>query len=528
MNKTTRVVIVGSGVAGAVIASELLARGVGPITMLEAGPKVEMRRRRTWLDMVMANLSPYAQFEDLPEEVATTGESPWAIKGGRLFGRGGSTLHWGGWCPRLKPEDFHLYSAAGKGLDWPFDYNYLEPYYCRAETLLQIAGDSHAKTHPLRSKPYPFEAAPFTQTDGVVIDALRKMGVSYEHMPIARNTLPINGMPACVTIGTCTYCPIGARYSADQTLNRIERYRNFHLLLNSPVRRILMRNKKEALGVEYVSMSTGASHVVDAETVILCAGALETPKLLMASTSEFWKAGIGNDADQVGRNLVAHPYLSSQGSKQTNPRKLQQELNFATLCSRHFDTPEEQATGKFFMNKAYTAPEMNLAKLMNQGLTTDAIEKAVTGTHVFELQGAIEPFSNPENRVMLGDGFNRFGVPKTKISTPYSIYNVDAAAKHLDKMKEILNTMGYDNVNNNIYPQRGDHAMSTCRMSASDANGVVDANLKIHGTDNLFICSNAVFPSASASNPTLTLIALALRFTDQFGSPDVGLSGHAR
>jgi choline dehydrogenase-like flavoprotein len=512
--KSTPILIVGSGVAGATLANELLALGAGPITMLEAGPGIKMRDRRRWLDLVMAGVSPYAASEDRSEDYVATGESPWLINGGRLIARGGSTLHWGGWCPRFKPEDFALCSAVGRGLDWPFGYDQLEPYYCRAETTLQVAGDSQAKTNPPRSKPYPFEAAPFTQTDGVVIEAMTKLGISYEHMPITRNTLPIHGMPACVTIGTCNYCPIGARYSADQTLDRLERNRRFRLLVNSPVRRILMERKSKASGVEYVDTTSETSHVIEAETIILCAGALETPKLLISSASEFWKSGIANDSDQVGRYLVAHPYLFSQASKSVNPRKLQQELNFATLCSRHYDTPEEQAGGKFLLNKAYTAPELNLARLMDQGLSSAAVEEATKGTHVFEMQGAIEPIGHFENRVTPDTAQTRFGLPKTNISTPRPIYDQKSVDKNLERMKKILSTMGYDHVRDGVFPQRGDHAMSTCRMSASDAEGVVDQNLKVHGTDNLFICSNAVFPSSSASNPTLTLIALALRFVE--------------
>ncbi len=264
--------------------------------------------------------------------------------------------------------------------------------------------------------------------------------------------------------------------------------------------------------------TTGTSHVIEAETIILCAGALETPKLLISSAGEFWKAGVGNDSDHVGRYLVAHPYLYSQASKSVNPRKLQQELNFATLCSRHHDTPAEQAEGKFLLNKAYTAPELNLAKLMDQGVSTADIEKATKGPHVFELQGAIEPIGKFENRVTPGDALTRFGLPKTIIHTPENIYNQKAVEKNLEWMKKILSTMGYDPVREGVFPQRGDHAMSTCRMSKSEAEGVVDENLKVHGTDNLFVCSNAVFPSSSASNPTLTLVALALRFVEHLMS----------
>jgi choline dehydrogenase-like flavoprotein len=168
------------------------------------------------------------------------------------------------------------------------------------------------------------------------------------------------------------------------------------------------------------------------------------------------------------------------------------------------------------MNKAYTAPELNLAKLMDQGVGPAGVHDATKGPHTFELQGAIEPISYFENRVTPGEILTRFGLPKTEIQTPRLIYDEGAVAKNLDRMKKILVASEYEFVKDGVFPQRGDHAMSTCRMSASDKEGVVDENSPVHGTENIFVCSNAVFPSSSASNPTLTLIALVLRFIDRF------------
>ena len=145
----TNILIIGSGVAGGLVARELLAAGKGPVTMLEAGPSVPMRDRRSWLDYVMAGRLPYDHLTDTSRDYQADGAQAWRIEGGRLFVRGGSTLHWGGWCPRMKPEDFQLKSRIGSGgLDWPFSYEDLMPYYHRAEHYLQVAGDSKAQDPP--------------------------------------------------------------------------------------------------------------------------------------------------------------------------------------------------------------------------------------------------------------------------------------------------------------------------------------------------------------------------------------------
>jgi len=94
---------------------------------------------------------------------------------------------------------------------------------------------------------------------------------------------------------------------------------------------------------------------------------------------------------------------------------------------------------------------------------------------------------------------------------------------------EILKTAGCreDSIESYAGDPDGAHASSTCRMSSSDVDGVVDPDLQVHGTDNLYVCSNAVFPSIAAANPTLTVSALAVRLAEHIGeqSPLVPLSG---
>ncbi len=524
MKKTehTRYLIVGSGVAGSLLAERLLAAGKGPVTILEAGPSVIMRDRRTWLDYVMAKRLPYDGLGDAADDYEALGKQSWRIEGGRLFARGGSTLHWGGWCPRMKPEDFQLESRIGSGgLDWPFGYEMLAPYYVRAEHYLQVAGDSK-ENDPPRGEPYPFEAPAFTQVDGEVIAALEKLGIGYGHIPVARNARPINGQPACVTTGTCGYCPIGGRFTGDQPLDRLKPMDSFRLVLGAPVTRVLMNGRKRATGVEYRDLASGKRRRMRAETVVLCAGALETPKLLLASANRHWPRGLGNDSDQVGRYLVANPYFYARASRPDNPRRLQEELHFATLGSRHWDSPQYQRTGKFFLNRA-SSPDLEPARLMGQGKTADEIQSAARGTHVLELQGAMQTFCHAENRVLPARGKNRFGLPRTRIETPVEVVSSQQIDTNLERMRRILEAMGYTmlagEAGMGVYPQRGDHAMCTCRISESPKKGVVDSDLKVHGTDNLYILSNAVFPSGTPANPTLTLAALALRFADALTRP---------
>lgn len=509
----TDTLIIGSGVAASLVASQLLAKGAEEVCMLEAGPPLKMKDRRLWLDYVMARRLPYDHLTDNPNEFVSDGAQPWQIPGGRLLARGGSTLHWGGWCPRMKPEDFHLTSNIGKGgLDWPFDYNYLEPYYVRAEHYLGVAGDS-ADHDPPRSAPYPFEAPPYTRADGKIITALEKLGLGYGHIPLARNGAPINGQPPCMTTGTCSYCPIGGRFTGDQPLDRLADNPRFTLRLNAPVTKILMDGKRQIHGVNYMDTLTGEIRRMDASRVILCAGALETPKLLLLSRSEHWPEGLGNHSDHVGRHLIANPYFFATGMREDNPDEVFEETWFATLGSRHWDTPAHQAEGKFFLNRG-DAPNHAPENMMLDGLALPP-----HGPHGIALQGTMQTFSYAANRVLPAKGKTRFGLPRTHIEMPIPVLSDAQKATNLDRMKQIIEAMGYQVPKGpwsiGAYPQRGDHAMCSTRMSVSPADGVVDPDLRVHGTNNLYIVSNSVFPAGTPANPTLTLTALALRFTDK-------------
>lgn len=511
---TTHALVVGSGVAGSLVADALLDKGYRSVTLLEAGPSVPMRNQRLWYDYVMNGSLPYTKLYDLTSDYTATGLVPWQIGGGRLFGRGGSTVHWGGWTPRFQPEDFELRTRTGKGLDWPYDYDALEPYYCRAEKYLQVAGDTSAP--PRRSCPYPYPAATFPELMGPVLDGLRTLGWSHQHLPLARNTNPIAGRPACVTIGTCDYCPIGARFTGDQPLDTLAPRSGFRLVLQAAARRLLMNGKRRVVGVEYLDTTSDTLRRIEAEWVFLCAGALETPKLLLGSTTPEWPRGVGNDADLVGRFLIASPFLYASGTAATNPRKLQAELNFPTLTSRQWDTPAQQASGKMMVTVNYNTPFLDPAALMNKNQPAEIVEAAARGPLQYQVWGSLQEFCERENRVRLADGTTRFGLPKTLIETPQATLPPESVAQQLRRLESLLGAMGLQQIQAAGFPQRGDHAMCTTRMARSAADGVVTPELRVHDVDNLYVVSNAVLPSGAAANPTLTMVAAALKALDAF------------
>ncbi len=510
-------VIIGSGVAGAIVAKRLLDHDASAsIAVVEAGKRVPLKDRRKWWDFVSTAANPYDDYHDLPieSENQSVGKEPWTFRESRLMGRGGSTVHWGGWALRFKEEDFETCSRTGRGADWPIRYQDLESYYDEAERWLGVSGqsrDSNGVVFPPRKSEYPLDPFPFVEADRPLIHAMERLGIGYGHMPIAR-------FRKCMTTGTCRYCPFGARFTAAYLLDEIEenpRFTNFTYFEQSPCEQLLTDTKNRVHAAELNCTRTGKRIKIEGKNFIVASGAYESPKLLQRSVSTDWPNGIGNDRDLVGRFLISHPFLHVLAEFPSNANRWNQELDFPTLMSRHFDSPEQQAYGKLFLFKDRGRPSIDLAKLMIQGKTRAQIERASMGPMEIELQGFMEEFSIFENRVSIGTNTNRIGLPQTNVDFSRESDFLDRVASRLEIMKQIVKDTGAKITKAAVRTQRGDHSASTCRMGHSPATSVVDPDLRVHGVNNLWVCSNAVFPSGACVNPTLTLSALSLRLSDK-------------
>jgi choline dehydrogenase-like flavoprotein len=505
-------IIVGSGVAGITIAKKLLENNPKTsILMLEAGPEIPSKVRRSWWDYITLNKTPYDFTYDTKWEAKSVGNINWMSEGARVKAVGGSTMHWGAWCLRFKPEDFQLYTNTGEGADWPITYDDLEEYYNQAEEYLSVCGDDSENWSP-RSKLYPMPPFQWTAADGVMLEAFEELGIKPGKMPIARYR-------KCFTTGTCKYCPFGSRFSAQNILTDLlenKKYKNFTLRANSPVRKVNSKSKAEVDSVECLNNITGEVTLETADNYIICSGSYETPKLLMNSKNEFWQNGIGNDNDFLGRFIISHSMLKVRGHYPTNKERWFQEYDFPTLMSRTYDSPERQKIGKIFLFKDRVSPNQDIASLMIAGKTPEEIDQIMSGPMTMELQAFMEEKGKFENRLEIVEGTDRFGLPLTKISFDRTPQEKENALINLELMKTVLIKMGFTVGENDarVDDPGAHHTTGTCRMGKTEDLGVADENLKVFGVNNLYLCSNGVFPSGSAVNPTLTLTALSMRLAD--------------
>ena len=167
----------------------------------------------------------------------------------------------------------------------------------------------------------------------------------------------------------------------------------------------------------------------------------------MRSTSPDWENGIGNATNLVGANIVTHPYFVIPATLETNPQKLQQETGFPTLCSRHFDSLEQQQEGKFLLVNPVSSPQKNITKLMQAGVSREMIDEAMIGSTPFELHGMIEIFSYPENKVLNYHVKNRFGLNETIVDFSYDFGIKIRLGKIYSHVKEIFEKMNAKMVN---------------------------------------------------------------------------------
>jgi choline dehydrogenase-like flavoprotein len=198
------VIIVGSGISGALLAAKLPAAGV-KVAILEAGARVDRAeaRQRFWNAPIRVPECPYPPSPEANHPISNDPDywyrqvGPNKFKSTYLKVVGGTTWHWLGTCLRFVPSDFRLRTAHGRGLDWPISYDELEPFYGEAEHEIGVAGDSGEPLGSPRSAGYPMPAIPQTFLDKAYARALTGTEYELRATPQARNSVSGNGgLPA--------------------------------------------------------------------------------------------------------------------------------------------------------------------------------------------------------------------------------------------------------------------------------------------------------------------------------------------
>ncbi len=499
LDDSSVVVVIGSGAGGGTLANELAQKGID-VVCLEAGSRLdlgdivndeaEMFGKLSWLDPRVGSGQLHSKF---PAWVCKT--------------VGGTTLHWEGACPRFEPYEFNARSTYGQQadsslIDWPIDYETVEPYYRLAEEKMGVTGRFGNPMLPGNNN-YKVMAA------GAKAIGYKK--ITTNHMAI--NSRARDGRPACMQIGFCNSgCAIGAKWSTLYTeIPKAEETGHFELRPESMVTRITHDKNGRVNGVDYRD-GDGASRHQAARAVCVAGNAIETPRILLISRSKQFPMGLANGSDQVGRNYMTHftILVISEMPGDVNFHRGTQQAG--TVRDEHRNDPGRGFVGGYSFNTVPFGPE-NIARFVKPGEWGKEVA-SIVGQYS-KLAGMMmigEDLPQSSNRISLDpEVVDTNGEPVARVH--YQDHsNTSLMKKHAWKQGSAIHrSMGALRVFETGEALPATHNLGTARMSSSPSDGVCNQWGQTHEIPNLFVSDGSLFSTSGCANPTLTIVALAIR-----------------
>ncbi|MEQ8268760.1 MAG: GMC family oxidoreductase [Parvibaculum sp.] len=488
----TDLAIIGAGAAGITIARELAGSGIS-VTLLESG-----------------GFEFDAETQDLYE--GEMGGVDYPLTSSRLRYFGGSTNHWGGWCRPLEPIDFEARDWVPHS-GWPVTRAELDPFYERAREVCQIRSGA-------------FDDAAAWEAGG--------------------KPLPLAGGE--VETRFFLYSPptrFGKKYRPD-----IERAKNIACYLHSNVMEIVPAENGAEVDHLRVGTLSGVRFTVKPRAVVLASGGIENARLLLLSNS-VEKAGLGNRNDVVGRYFMEHPHIPSPATFLVTDRDLLANW-YRTYTKMQTEAGDVVIRGCLMFNADYLRRTKRLGTVItfspigavtaetghdNEQDPAEALHPKILqlarSTTAAPASGeelgwrlgvgcASEQEPNPASRVTLSDRKDALGLNRTKLSWRLKKTDADSLRGNLEAVARAFGGWGEGRVRI-LFPERdewteaegwGNHHLGTTRMAEDPKKGVVDAACRVHGITNLYVAGSSLYPTGGTVNPTLTLVALALRLSD--------------
>jgi len=500
--------IVGAGAAGISLALQFDATPLR-VCLLEAGGSAyEPATQRLFEGEVVAGRYP-------------------ALRDTRLGAFGGSTNVWAGWCRPLEPLDFEPREWCSAG-GWPFGFDELRPYYARAHDMCGLAAFEYDPEH------WAGVLGPHKLLTG---DAT-----------FTNNTFHVQAQN------------FGHRYH-----QRVERSRNIDLVLHAPITGI--RLERGACTAVRIRTLEGYECAIGADYIVLAAGGIENARLLLLS-AESPAGAPGNAHGLVGRYFADHAYIdpgflvlrerasldfyrpwpvaSSQGASSVRgvlslrrevserERLMHAAFFFHPRYESHrvFASDEVRAFLRLwnkFKRRAVPGagwPYARRAAKAPHRVVLAMARKLLVGNgpaHRWRLRAMFETAFRFDNRVTLSDEFDRLGRRRARLEWQLGETDIENMRRVTRLFDQAVREAGVGHLELAFPDQPSDwrratesglHHMGTTRMHVAARQGVVDENSRVHGTSNLFVTGSSVFPSGGYANPTLTIVALALRLGD--------------
>ncbi|GAB3892498.1 GMC family oxidoreductase [Spirosoma agri] len=497
-------VVIGTGAGGAPLLARLAKAGLS-VVALEAG--------KNWNPMQDFPTDEKAQSKLFwNDERLSAGNDPLPFGSNNSgTGVGGSTLHYTAYTPRAQPDDLRIRTDFGVGEDWPIDFDQIAHYYDEVEQFLGVSGPANYPWGPARKRAYALGPLPINGAGQLMERGSKKIGIKTS--PAANAALSagyyqegVGHRPGCANRGFCQAgCNIGAKASMDVTYIPLAVHYGAEIRPECFVTQLI----KDASGKisEVVYMHNGQEERQRCRFVFLCAGTIETARLLLLND-------LANSSGQVGRNVMAHPGLQIWGEFDEDIRPYK-GIPGAIISEDMHRAADADFVGGYLLQSIGVMPVTYVSQMARgRGLWGQDLKQAASAyNHVagINILGDCLPYAH--NYMELSDEKDIRGLPKPRVyfSNGESEERMNAHANKV--MREIWSAAGAKNVW--AFP-RNAHVIGTCRMGNDSNTAVVNADGQSFDIPNLYISDNSTFPSALSVNPALTIMALALRTADRF------------
>ncbi|MDF5715521.1 MAG: GMC family oxidoreductase [Rhizonema sp. NSF051] len=497
------VIIIGTGAGGGTLLNRLAS----------SGKKILVLERGTFLPREKANWDS----QQVLRKERYRNSDVWYDKNGKAirpvmhYYVGGNTKFYGGALFRFRQQDFEkVIHKGGISPEWPLKYQDFAPYYAQAEKLYEVHGQRGVDiTEPQIDEDYPFPAVshePYIQN---IHYALKYQGLHPFYIPLAVKLNEVNrSLSTCIRCDTCDGFPCFINAKADADINSVRPALvnpNLTLITNAKVMRLhTSASGREVTGVE--AEIAGKLQMFTGDIVVVACGAVNSAVLLMKSANDQHPNGLANSSHLVGRNYMAHKFAVVMAlSTKPNPTVFQK-----TLAVNDF----------YWGEKDFTYPMGSVQLLGN-------IHKDKVAAHAPAfMPSKISEFVANHSLCWLlitedlPDFNNRVQINGEKIIIDYTNNNQEAFYRLIERWNEVLKSIRgrpyrFSSFSSFITSKMGlqevAHQCGTCRFGEDPKTSVLDINCRTHDVDNLYVIDGSFFPSSSAVNPSLTIMANALR-----------------
>ena len=543
---TTRhvpVLVIGSGAGGGPYAWRLSSMG-HEVLVLEAGPRFDPTQdyRQDQADWETpfpqrpGSTSPYVVAPLQALTAATQDIRSWSRLNGpyvpgptranfgyhHVRGVGGSSLHFTGEAHRMHPDSMAMQRRFGVAADWPMSYQDLDPYWTEAESIVGVAGPEVDPYRP-RGAAYPLPSHPFSFASKALEAGARKIGLTPIPNALAVLSRPYDDRPDCNYCGGCLRgCQRQDKGSIDITyLRRAEATGRCQIISGAEVLRIDVGNDRVTGALVSIA---GKMSTITADVVVLAAGAVQSPRILLNSACPDAPDGLANESGQVGRNLMETLLTTTTG---LHPERLGSHRGLPVdWVAWDYNAPDSVPG---FVGGCRFGPAMAESDLVGPVAYATRVVGGWGAEHhskmraqfgrVLSVAGIGESLPNSGTYVDLAEETDAHGLPVARIHS----FLDDMAIKRLRFMTETCRKITVAAGCTELIEEftsvdafSSTHVFGTCRMGTDPQDSVVDAFGRSHRWRNLIIADASIFPSSGGGeSPGLTIQALALRSADQ-------------